>query len=426
MDIKVARRLLRRRSSPAPNISTPDEGVEIDCRQRSHLKRLFFPGKKKDNVGKAREWLFAVAKGALGLKLAKNESKALLNTDETETIIATNSAFESYRSCIDAVLRRYQTSPLERTDDEMEIQLCIWFMAVTNTQCEVTQWLSLRDCNFIDNCATLSATGSLSTSTIYTAADNGVRRSLAKLVEVSLVPFSSAKDLRLSLDERVLSLLLVSAEVARKEHLAQARLPAATTSFSVPEKSDYSSGVCMFVSKRGGRMRPYPRFRNVGVSKGSSSGASCEKRGWTQAQHKRCQWGSDGNMTMLCVKSGVPVGTVFLDSPEGPSSATATFYCYFPEIKGADKEMRIVCDTPCKHATFSANRLGRFFHRWKFICDRFHLMPHKCKVCFYLKLDILPRLTASPISLFITLTTSLISMTSICPWLSSGMLLSII
>ena len=50
-------------------------------------------------------------------------------------------------------------------------------------------------------------------------------------------------------------------------------------------------------------------------------------------------------MTMLCVESGVPIGTVFLDSPEGPSSATAAFYCYFPEISGADKEMRVVCDT---------------------------------------------------------------------------------
>lgn len=181
MDIKVARRLLRRRSSPAPNISTPDEGVEIDYRQRSHLKRLFFPGKKKKKI-----MLVKLVNGSL------QSLKVLLNPDETETIIATNSTFESYRSCIDVVLRRYQTSPLERTDDEMEIQLCIWFMAVTNTQCEVTQWLSLRDCNFIDNCATLSATGSLSTSTIYAAADNGVRRSLAKLVEVSLVPFSSA------------------------------------------------------------------------------------------------------------------------------------------------------------------------------------------------------------------------------------------
>ncbi len=88
-------------------------------------------------------------------------------------------------------------------------------------------------------------------------------------------------------------------------------------------------------------------------------------------------------MTMLCVKSGVPVWTVSLDSPEGPSSATAAFYCYFPEIKGDDEEMRVVCDTPCKHATFAANRLGRFFHRWKFICDRFHLMLHKCKVCLF-------------------------------------------
>jgi hypothetical protein len=119
------------------------------------------------------------------------------------------------------------------------------------------------------------------------------------------------------------------------------------------------------------------------LGKGSDGGTSCDKRGWTQAQHKRCQWGSDGNMTMLCIKSGVPVGTVFLDSPEGPSSATAAFYCYFPEIEGDDEEIRVVCDTPCKHATFAANRLGRFFHRWKFICDRFHLMPHKCKVCLF-------------------------------------------
>jgi hypothetical protein len=198
---------------------------------------------------------------------------------------------------------------------------------------------------------------------------------------VSLVPFSSDDDVLLTIDERVVSLLRESAEVARKENVAQARLADATKSFQVPEASDYSSGVCMFVSKRGGRMRPYPRFRNGGLGKGNDGTASCEKRGWTQAQHKRCQWGSDGNMTMLCVKSGVPIGTVFLDSPEGPSSATAAFYCYFPEISGADKEMRVVCDTPCKHATFAANRLGRFFHRWKFICDRFHLMPHKCKVC---------------------------------------------
>jgi len=381
MDIKVARRLLRKRSSPAPNVSTSEAGEEIDCRQRSHLKRLFFPGRKQDDVGKARDWLFAISKSAFGSKLSKNESKALLNPDTSEAIISTHAVFESYRACIDIVRERYHTSAEGRMDDEMEIQLCRWFMAVTNTQCEVTQWLSLRDCEFIDHCLTLAASGSLSAHTISTAAENGVRRSLTKLVEVSLVPFSSDDDVLLTIDERVVSLLRESAEVARKENVAQARLADATKSFQVPEASDYSSGVCMFVSKRGGRMRPYPRFRNVGLGKGNDGTASCEKRGWTKAQHKRCQWGSDGNMTMLCVKSGVPIGTVFLDSPEGPSSATAAFYCYFPEITGADKEMRVVCDTPCKHATFAANRLGRFFHRWKFICDRFHLMPHKCKVC---------------------------------------------
>ena len=200
-------------------------------------------------------------------------------------------------------------SAAERSDDEMEIQLCRWFMAITNTQCEVTQWLSLRDCDFIDNCLTLAASGSLSTHTISTAVENGVRRSLTKLVDVSLVPFSSEEDKLLTIDERVLSLLRESAEVARKESLTQAGLPDATKSFAVPEASDYSSGVCMFVSKRGGRMRSYPRFRNVGLGKGSDGGTSCDKRGWTHAQHKRCQWGSDGdgNMTMLCVKSGVPV-----------------------------------------------------------------------------------------------------------------------
>jgi hypothetical protein len=75
--------------------------------------------------------------------------------------------------------------------------------------------------------------------------------------------------LSLFLDERVVSLLRESAEVARKENVAQARLADATKSFQVPEASDYSSGVCMFVSKRGGRMRPYPRFRNVGLGKGN-------------------------------------------------------------------------------------------------------------------------------------------------------------
>jgi hypothetical protein len=69
---------------------------------------------------------------------------------------------------------------------------------------------------------------------------------------VSLVPFSSDDDVLLTIDERVVSLLRESAEVARKENVAQARLADATKSFQVPEASDYSSGVCMLFPSAGG------------------------------------------------------------------------------------------------------------------------------------------------------------------------------
>lgn len=219
------------------------------------------------------------------------------------------------------------------------------------------------------------------------AASGGVRRTLVGLVEAALVPHDLSDGLDgatyFSLDPRVLSMLVALAATATKERTLQATLPRATSAFPEPEGADYSSGVAMFISNRGGRLRPYPNFVDQDSKGGSGDDAKtdCGKPGWTKAQHKSCQWSGDGNIMFHCIHSGVPLGTSFLDIPEGPSSATAAFYCYFPEIALQDDiEMRVVCDTPCKHAEFTGNRLPRFFSSWKFCCDRFHLPPHKCKV----------------------------------------------
>ena len=186
-----------------------------------------------------------------------------------------------------------------------------------------------------------------------------------------------------TLDPRVLSMLAASAASTTEERSLQAALPRASQTFPSPEGPDYSYGVAMFVTSPGVRLRPYPTFvesKRKGRSDGDAK-SDCGKPGWNRAQHKTCQWSGDGNMTFHCIHSGIAVGTAFLDAPEGASSASAAFYCYFPEVETVDDiQMCVVCDTPCKHAEFTRKRLGRFFSGWKFCCDRFHLPPHQCKV----------------------------------------------
>ena len=142
MSIKVSRRMLSQRTAKAPNVAREDAGAPVAFRKRSQLSRLFFPGGKRTEVGRARGWLFAVAKCALGLKLSKKEASEL---DKSEAAarhsICNNAAFEPYRDCINIVIARYEDAVADSEElpvsEELQRILCRWVMAITNKQCEV-------------------------------------------------------------------------------------------------------------------------------------------------------------------------------------------------------------------------------------------------------------------------------------------------
>lgn len=376
VDITVARRQLIRRTAKAPDVPEPG-APKLDCRRRTHLSRLFFPGNSKTPCSTYRALFTAVSKKVLDHKLTKNDTASLGKANSSYMRFLCDGSLAPYHNAFQSVYDIFADGGSPAEEAKRTGLLARWFLAISNDQTEMCEWLAPRDCDFIDDCLRRSLEGKLTLDFTRKAETMNVRRSLVALVEayVERQQLESGPSIRLR--EDVAMMLRRMCEQARQDFADGEKQPM-PPDYPAPLPADYSSGVAMFFTKTGGKLRPYPQFVNVGTA-GSRDEVRCDKTSWTQQQGKRHQFRGDGNETFMCVVSGVVLGTVFLDSPEGRSTATAALYTHCLKT---DEDVTVISDTACMHSRFVSNRLRRFFLRWKWLLDRFHMYPHKCKLCF--------------------------------------------
>ena len=352
----------------------------VDCHQRSHLDRLFFPGDSHSRNKSHRDLISCICKGIIvspeyfAKKLNKDEKRMLERHEESFDEFLADEGVSYFHDSFSLIYAAFQDHFEDREFDRLAVPLARYFLAITNTQCLVDQFLPIKACDFIDKCLDLSEKEQMSMDILHEADDQGVRRSLIELVKVSCENTENGTIVSRAIAE-MLEGMSTKARKIFEDSVAQSSVP----DLPQPAPADYSSGVAMFVTKTGGKFRLFPTFRNCGKS-GRCGDRTCTKPSWDQQDCKRWQWSSDGNITFMCSKSGCVLGTYFLDAAEGRSSATAGIYCYFP--RWDDRDRTIVCDTPCMHSIYAGNRLPFYFRRTQWVCDRFHIPPHTCKLIF--------------------------------------------
>ena len=138
---------------------------------------------------------------------------------------------------------------------------------------------------------------------------------------------------------------------------------------------DYGSGVALNFTSHGGQLRPMPKLPKW-TQTTARSGVDCETRQWELSRHKKKRpYLIPGAFSVWCAEC--PLGVVLMTHHEGPSTSTSALYTHLPET---NRDMTVVCDNPCHVSEFARTRFPRFFRLIRYLCDRFHLWPHKCRV----------------------------------------------
>jgi hypothetical protein len=370
-------------SGPAFHLSVPtDNSPEVDCRNDHIYDRLYIAGPAKSATGKLR-----IELGELARKVLKTDPLVRGDYDfatlaarfgEILQVAAYAQAVELLSSTVDGALG---------AENKLSRQIASFFVLVCNPQAEVLQVTNLEETQFCVKVLEKEKDGTL--TVVFLDEQLHFRNIRATIVEVvraglqrNLAPGAAAGGGLGSGGQIVLNGIvksLLCAIISTSKRALRVAKEAADLGVIAAEKRTAPNPSATLLgfhfTNTGEQLRYAPKFFDANKAGGAAGTGACSKKQWElQNKHKRYMHKTSGVLNVVCLHSQQSLGFMFLRENEGRSHGPMALYCFMPYMPRV-----VVCDTGCQCASWAITHMKRYFRRWRWLIDRLHHFPHKCK-----------------------------------------------